>query len=290
MSSTFDTNEGGVLGSDESTGSLKHQDNPFGRILMHMKGAPVSVVLTEGVDDKDVLKVFIPEVDIFPLAGRVNVLKARDYLIDKGGRNFVCVYDRDFDMLTVSMPGDGPDYPYEESDMESHLLMTDLLSRMVEKSGVPERIQAAGGMGEVLNSLLEKAKAVGRVRARSQELSWGINFDNVPMERCFDLKDMQFDAEKFALLCVQNASGSPKVSAAEVARELSSRNGSGGAFRGKDFILILSLSLRKYLGSSNKSRVAVEVLTDQLHLAGGYVLASSNWGAGLVDRMKTRSS
>ena len=200
--------------------------------------------------------------------GKASVLEVIRILDADGFAGVLGMVDPDFDLLEQTTPA-GPNVVTGDShDLEVALLRSPALDRLLVEFGSRQKIQSLGV--EVRELLFSAAASVGYLRWLSQKDNLGLRFQGLDLALCVDRNSLELDSIK---LCrhIKNLSKKPELDELELLQEIQAlkdpRHDMYHVCCGDDVVQILSIGLRKVLGT-NSGRIAnAEKIKQALRLA-----------------------
>ena len=200
--------------------------------------------------------------------GKLSVLEVIGILDADGFAGVLGIVDSDYDFLAQTVPT-GPNVVTGDShDLEVALLRSPALDRILVELGSKEKIQSLGV--EVRELLFSPAASVGYLRWLSQKENLGLKFHGLNLASCVDRNSLEIDPIK---LCrqVKNLSKRPEVDELELHNKMEAlRDRHHDKYHvccGDDVLQILSVGLRKVLGTNSAQIIDVEQLKQKLRLA-----------------------
>lgn len=253
--------------------SIDHVADVLSRVRMDLNARSRGAVIVEGPRDKEVLArgLALAEGDIFPINGRVNVLRAASDLAGDRLGGVVCVADRDFDQTEGEwMELGAPIAFYDNADLEAMLAHLDPLDHFLRCFGSTEKLTGVGGTTE----LLRKAKAglapLTSLRVANVLARWGLDFASLPVDELIDRSSLQLRTERLvARLAASSTVPHGDIAAGTQAAIPNCPHTGQQLVRGKDLARALEVALRRLIGSLSKQQTADDFATKGLRLAVG---------------------
>ena len=172
-------------------------------------------------------------------------------------RGAIGVIDDDCDTLDGITPQSKNVVVTDSRDLESLLLGTRALDKVLAEFGNPKSIQALESKeGEsVREALFRRALPFGRLRWHSKRNGGSLSFKNLRPARFADEKAWTFDLEELFAVSAQGLSTSPL----QLKQELSNLPNHDPFLlcHGHDLVDILSIGLRRVLGTNSPGRERV---------------------------------
>jgi Protein of unknown function (DUF4435) len=243
-----------------------------------------SFLLVEGVDEDKLYRNFMDytRCRIQIAHGKPNVLGALAILDEEGFRGALAIVDADFSVLEGTRPGSPNIVHTDTHDLETMLLASPALDRVLAERGDASKLAALGD--DVRRLLLALGEPIGYLRWLSvKQMTW-IRFDDLEIDEFVDEKTLTVDLEKL-LATLRNRSKALIVVDAEVWRLAEALKEPGHDLWhvccGHDLVRILSVALRKVLGSNKPSDVQPSGLEERLRLSFSLAdfQATRLWGA-----------
>jgi Protein of unknown function (DUF4435) len=231
-------------------------------------------VLVEGSSDRVFYERFFDRVacSLISLSGKpsskARVIAVLSALEESNFQGILALADADFDRLKTSYH-DSPNLIRTDThDLETMLLNSPALEKLLAEFGSEEKI---GNLGrDVRSLLLETAMTVGYLRWISQIDELNLTFDGITFSKFVDDQILKIDEDKF-IQEVKNKSQAFGLKNADLkqrlADEISCNHDLWQVCCGHDLVEILSLSLRKTIGSAKASSVEPTNLERSLRLA-----------------------
>lgn len=156
----------------------------------------------------------------------------------------------------------------ETVDLEALLIRSTALDRVLVELGSAKKIATFGA--EVRDALLAAALPIGCLRLHSRRLNLNLTFHGLRYGRCIEAVSLRVDVS-ILIREVKNRSQRFDLGCQDVARAIDTIRASVDdhwlVCYGADMVEILSLGLRKTLGTNSTQEVAPEVVRRCLRLA-----------------------
>lgn len=215
------------------------------------------VLVVEGKSDRSVLAttIGIDRRQIFRLGGRVNVLRAAQRLDEAPLPGVVLVADRDFE----GTDSEGATFAwlvyYDRADLESMMLESPALERFLDEWASAEKLAEFGGLS-VVRATLEKAlREVSVLRRENAAQGLGILFDEIDLRAVFEADGSVKELSLVGRVANASARGSDEIRTL-MGKEPGACPHTGACLvRGKDAMEVLSVLLRKAIGSLSAQQV-----------------------------------
>jgi len=193
----------------------------------------------------------------------------------RGISGALAVIDADYDRLLGTVIQDPDIVATETHDMEMTLFRSSALDHLLGELGDANRIRSVGSTHHngVRGVILDAAEYLGAARLISRKHSWSVQFDGISYERFIDVKTLKVDAESMLReLRGRQARACDGRSMTESAGELFTVERNSGhslwdLCNGHDVVQILSISLRRLIGTRRVSEVPPGRLELELRLA-----------------------
>jgi Protein of unknown function (DUF4435) len=232
-------------------------------------------LLVEGSTDKKFYERFVdlPSCETISYSGRKPSSKL--WVIDVLGTleksNFlgvIAIVDADFDHLE-SVSWHSPNlFRTDTHDLETMLLNSPALDKVVTEFGSAEKVAGLGK--DIRTVLLEDGMPIGYLRWVSQVDGLNLTFNGIKFSKFINEKTLELDRDQL-IAEVKNKSQKPDLQSSDLQRRLMSQQSSTHdpwqVCCGHDLVEILSLGLRKAIGSNNPSDVEPNGLERSLRLA-----------------------
>ena len=229
-----------------------------------------SFLLVEGRDDRLFMEQFLcrQTCQIVVGMGKDNVRKAIQILEEVNFPGVLGVVDADFDRLDGSESKSPNVVMPEYHDLETMLLCSPALGRVMTEFGTREKLDAFGE--NVLDALVQRALPLGRLRLYSLRNGLDLTFGGLNYSAWVDRS--KFEAFPAQLIEeVKNRSQRQNIPSAILLEAIRQRVGAESSpfevCNGSDLIEILSIGLRSAFGNNSSTAVNAEVLRRSLRLA-----------------------
>lgn len=256
--------------------SLKTSVDPVGdltsRLRLDRSARARGAVVVEGPSDEDVYaRVFgMDKRNIFPAAGRPNVLGVVRSLGDQPMPGVTCVADRDFDDAASEFADLGFVVFSDNADMDSMLFASEVLDRVVGTWGSRAKLKRVGGMACLRSRVAHCISPLSALRAANVVEHWGVKFSGIKL---IDLIEQDH-------LELKTASLAAKLANAQVSRQQLEVSSTAdppicpmtGAplMSGKDLATAVDTALRKLVGNLSHQQVKDGLALRSLRLGVGY--------------------
>ncbi len=233
-----------------------------------------AILLVEGSIDSLFLKRFINTDSCMLLAsnGKDNALGALEILVDAGVPGVLGIVDADFDQLNESLPQLDSLLLYDHHDMEVMLLDSPALDDLLTECGSEEKIRRFEDESRkgVRSAIFNLAQEVGLLRLHSLRQNLSLRFEGLNFGNFVDSRTFAIDVESL-VSTVKNHSQRHDLDGQVIAANLEKLRAFAVDPRlvscGHDAIEVLSLGLRRILGSMNHSESQPAHLERNLRLA-----------------------
>lgn len=263
--------------------SLRSYDDIAGRIHLTLAAVGRAIVLTEGKSDRAALRLIVGLDRVVVVGPKPQLLQTCAQLAALGDKNFVAVFDRDFEPLPSAE--EFAWLAYDGGDLEAAVLGCGVGESLIENIVPEQKLTAAGGAERVLSEALEAIEPMCRLRKANKEKQWGLPFDSIDLGRYLGA-DGRLDCSKL-VGALRRARAETLGEAAPSEAELLSEavaEGQVGHFRGRDLLCVLEKYLRstrlRHRKGMDPSRESLEAM---VHVAAPGSLAASPWGHNLLD-------
>ncbi len=202
-----------------------------------------------------------------PAEGRDIAIEALRILQQDSASDVVAIVDKDFDELNGLLP-DIPNLFFTDThDLETMLLRSPALEKLIVEFGSEEKLEKFSK--DVREALLVAGCTIGYLRWISLKDSLHLKFEGISFSDFID-KDLKIN-ELLLIKEVKNKSLRPNLDVNDLQQRLKQqKDASHDRWQlccGHDFMSILSIGLRKAIGSQNPNVVTVEILERSLRLA-----------------------
>ena len=233
-----------------------------------------TLFLVEGPTDARALGQFVDRSKCQVVVGdtRDNVLTVVPLLRAEGFAGLVGLVDADFSHLQGTTPRDPDVLVTDEHDLEMMLLRSNALDRVLWARGSADRLQRAHARwgSDLRPALLATAAPLGALRLYAQREGEGWTFKHLNYESFLNLEALAVFVPE---LCqeVKNKTQRPSLDISRMAKAIDTVLAEGldlwQLCRGHDVLEILSVALRKYIGSQRPTAVNEATLSMDLALA-----------------------
>ncbi len=196
----------------------------------------------------------------------INVLEILEK--DSNFQGVIAIVDADFDRLTI-LPYISSNLLYTDShDLETMLINSPAFDKVISEFGSQEKINQLNG--DIKSVIVESSVSVGYLRWISQCNDLNLTFNGIIFNKFIDDKTLQIDELK--LICeVKNKSQAFKFKDEDLLQQIiNKRNNTDDHWQvccGHDIVEIISLGLRKAIGSNKATDVEPYSLERNLRLA-----------------------
>lgn len=231
-------------------------------------------LLVEGRSDKIFYERFIDKAgcEVVTVSGKpsskLRVIEVLRILENSSFQGVLAIVDADFARLETSSHHSPNLLRTDTHDLETMLLNSFALDKVIAEFGSEEKIIRFGR--DVRTALLEAGTSVGYLLWISQRDELNLTFDGITFRKFIDEQTLQID--EFRLIQeVKNKSQAFSLESEDLQQRLTSQKSSSHdpwqVCCGHDLVEILSLGLRKAIGSSKASDVEPISLECNLRLA-----------------------
>lgn len=226
-------------------------------------------LLVEGGSDKIFYERFIDKLacQIVIASGKERVIGILDNLEKSNYLGMIGVVDADFDRLNqISYPS--PNLFYTDThDLETMLIKSPALDKVIAEFGSAEKVTE---FGDVRIALINAGQSIGYLLWLSLSQQLNLKFEGIKFDKFIDSKTLKID-ELNLIAEVRNKSQAFSLNSQEIQKQLIDQKDSNHDLwqvcRGHDLVEILSLGLRKIIGTNNSKDVEPESLERSLRLA-----------------------
>lgn len=212
------------------------------------------------VSDADHCKVIVAECkdDVFEV---IRILNEDDVA------GVVGLVDPDFDgVLGIERPSSNI-VQVREHDLEAMLVRSDALDKVLVELGSDEKIATLGV--PVRDLLIEAARPIGALRLHSMRTGLNLTFDGLRINQCIDSNTMRPNTDAI-VQSVKNKSMRPDIANEGLVRAVDDVLSAGfddwQLCCGTDLVGVLSVGLRRAIGTNQASAVRAEELRRMLRL------------------------
>ncbi len=233
-----------------------------------------SFLLVEGSSDKIFYKRFIDKAacELVSVSGKpsskLRVIAVLGILEKSSFQGVLAIVDADFDRLETSSHHSPNLLRTDTHDLETMLLNSFALDKVIAEFGSEEKITRFGR--DVRTALLEAGMSVGYLLWVSQGDGLNLTFDGITFSKFIDEQTLQID-ELRLIQEVKNKSQALSLKSEDLQQRLTSQKSSSHdpwqVCCGHDLVEILSLGLRKAIGSSKATDVEPISLERNLRFA-----------------------
>lgn len=243
-------------------------------------------LIVEGRDDRLFCERYLDErCGVIVAENKANVLEVVRILDEQGFAGVLGMVDRDFDVLEGTELPSPNVVSCDAHDLEMALVCSPAFDRLVVEFGSAEKIRALGG--RIRELVLSVAAPVGYLRWLSRKRDLGLRFQGMRWASCIDRSSLVIDMVEFCRNVI-NVSQAPELEPEELFGDTENLRDPGHDLCqvccGDDVLHVLSIALRKVLGTNNSGDVTVERLKQVLRLTFEEAdLRSSALGTGIND-------
>ena len=230
---------------------------------------PGPFLIVEGPDDSVFCKRYKHDrCSVVVAWGKEEVLEVIRILENDGFQGALGLVDPDFDVLEGVEISSRNVVTWDAHDLEVALICSPAFDRLLLAYGSGEKIRSLGV--EARDLVLSAAAAVGYLRWASLRKGLNVRFQGLKLTQCIDRDSLRIDPVQLCQTVI-NLSQRLEMDAhelAETARSLKdSGHDMGHVCCGDDAVQILSIGLRKVLGTNKAQCVSMERLKQSLRLA-----------------------
>lgn len=246
----------------------------------HPKSRFISFLIVEGYTDKKIYKNHIDKYkcEIIVANNKDNALKILSILENDSFLGILAIVDADFDILEDKLPVSPNLFFTDTHDLETMILRSPALEKVLSESASEEKLTnfTTKFGGDIRKMLLECGKIIGYLRWISLRDNLSLKFEGLNCADFIDKNTLIIDPHKFIRNIKSRShntnkgeSQRQKLEDSDIYNKMtqikSDRHDAWHVCCGHDLISILSLSLRKAIGSTNK--LESEQLEKELRLA-----------------------
>lgn len=250
--------------------SLRDFDRVEDRIRQHRQAIHDAVLIVEGPSDYYLLKEFFAAENIFPAQGKKNVIDAVSVLNSWGITGIRGLVDRDFE----DPPKINSIITYDFRDLEGAIVNLGGLKTIVEAFGSASKIENAGGINSVVDTILTAVKPLTFLRAINHREQHHLKFDAVDIQGKIDRTSLELKTTSYAtaLNAVSDSNlGSDKIEwYLNNSQELDDLGP-----RGRDVLSWTGVALRKRVGTLSQAESRVQNLENALKISSIHIFRKS---------------
>jgi hypothetical protein len=271
--------------------SIRAYDRVADRIRQHRQADNRPVIVVEGPGDSRFLRAgFDDEYVIFPAGTRSSALVVTEQLLAWRVPDAACVVDRDFDEEVSNRESAGfPVFAYENADLEAMVSKTDAFDLMIFELGSEQKLKDGGGSAAIAKLIYLVVIPVARLRAANAANNWGLAFNEVNVADKVSLKTLEFNLQGYCAALRGESVNPPPLSeliavaegSTPLAHEPSCPRRSSPYYRGRDFLAVAGVALRRRAGSCQKAATDAEHLAGVIRAIACKTVKNSSWGKDL---------
>lgn len=242
-------------------------------IMMLRPNSPhLSFLIVEGTTDEKAYENFIDTKKCRIVAAHskdnakdaIGILEAEQFV------GMLAIVDADFDVLTGEIPASANILLTDTHDLETMLLQSPALEKVLTEFGSKEKIARQGK--EVREVLLEAGAPIGYVRWISLQEGLNLTFEGLDFGKFIDIEEHTLVIKVSALIvAIKNKSQKHALVEQDILdRVATCQKNAHDPWHvccGHDLIEILSLVLRKALGTNDAKDVKPDIIARSLRLA-----------------------
>ena len=231
-------------------------------------------LLVEGRSDKIFYERFVDKVacEVVTVSGKpsskLRVIAVLEILEKSSFQGILAIVDADFDRLETSAHNSANLLRTDTHDLETMLLKSFALDKVIAEFGSEDKINKFGR--DVRTALLEAGMSLGYLLWISQSEKLNLAFEDITFSRFIDEQTLQIDELKM-IQEVKNKSQAFSLKSEDIQQRLTIQKSSSHdpwqVCCGHDLVEILSLGLRKAIGSNKTTDVEPNSLERNLRLA-----------------------
>lgn len=215
-------------------------------------------LLVEGRSDKIFYERFVDKLrcEVKSFAGKIAAIQILGILEKSDFSGVLAIVDADFDRLEGS-PHNSPNLLRTDThDLETMLIKSLALDKIISTFGTEEKIKKFGR--DIRTALLESGSSVGYLLWVSQCEGFNLTFNGIKFSQFVDDTTLQVD-ELEMIQAVKNKSQKFALKDIDLQQQLASKKSDSHDLwqvcRGHDLVEILSIGLRKAIGSNNPTDI-----------------------------------
>jgi Protein of unknown function (DUF4435) len=231
-------------------------------------------LLVEGSSDRLFYERFVDKVMCTSISisgkpsSKLRVISVLSTLETSNFQGILAIVDADFEHLTVFSHSSPNLIRTDTHDLETMLIKSSALEKVIAEFGSEEKIVKLGR--DIRNVLLEAGMAIGYLLWISQVDELNLTFDGITFSKFIDDQKLQIDELKL-IQEVKNKSQAFHLRSEDLQQRLTNqKNDNHDPWQvccGHDLVEILSLGLRRAIGSAKTSDVEPNSLERSLRLA-----------------------
>jgi Protein of unknown function (DUF4435) len=242
------------LTADRYVNTIQQQRSTFAGTFLLVEGRSDKIAYGNSVDN-----VFCQFV---VTGGKENVIKVLNSLEKFGCNGVLAIVDADFDHLESLSPQSPNLLRTDTHDLETMILQSPALDRILEVYASEDKLKGFGR--DVRATLLEAGMSIGYFLWVSISEDLNLIFDNIDFSKFIDKETLAIDENKM-IKVITDKSQQPGLNNAATQQKITAKRNSKHdpwqVCRGHDLVEILSIGLRKAIGS-NKA-IDVEACSDE---------------------------
>jgi Protein of unknown function (DUF4435) len=237
-------------------------------------------LLVEGTSDKLFYGRFVDKIacELVIASGKpsskLRVIEVLEILEKASFHGVLAIVDADFDRLETSFVNSPNLFRTDTHDLETMMIKSFALDKVIDLLGSEDKITTFGK--DIRSVLVEAATSVGYLLWVSQCDALNLTFDGIKFNKFVDEQTLQINELKL-IQEVKNKSQALSLQNEYLQERLTSKKSSlhdpWQICRGHDFVEILSLGLRKTIGSNKASNVEPRSDESKNTLEGNLLLA-----------------
>jgi len=258
------------MASASSLRSLDPVADLLARLRLDKAARRRGAAITEGPSDNRVLNAAlgISEKVLFPVGGQGNVLRCARALEDSPMSGVICLADRDFNASEEHWPEAWWLVFYDDADVEAMLVESEALTRVLEEWASKPKLERFGGIDAVRVLARESTGPLAILRAVNARESLGLPFDVIELQDLFEKKTGKLRIASLVGRFVERS----QLDHAELEKALADQrpicpNTKKPLARGRDLIAVITILLRRLIGSLSKQQAGERFVERSLRLA-----------------------
>jgi len=245
-------------------------------VIMIRRVCKVMILVVEGSSDEKAFRKFVACLDSeFIIAwGKDNVLGAMTILDDEGVVGVLGIVDADFWHLDGKSPSSLNVIVTDEHDIEMMMIRSKSFAHFITEVASRTKLEkflANLDVRDIRDILLERALLIGHLRRYSHTEKLNLQFNCLKFDTFIDRETISLNLEKLIEVVLALTSNSELDTGVVIGQVCELAEGfSADPYQvccGHDVIVILSIGLRKCIGSKSKEGAKPEVLESQLRMS-----------------------
>jgi len=251
-------------------------DTVANEIIMTRQVCKVMIFVVEGNSDEKVLKKFLgrPDSEFIIARGKDYVLEAMTILDDEDVVGVLGIVDADFWHLDKESPSSSNVIVTDDHDIEMMMMRSKSFTHFIVEVASQTKLEkflANLDAKDIRDILLERALLIGYLRRYSHTDELNLRFDGLKFNTFIDKETLEIDLTKL-VETVLSLTRNSQLDINEVIGQVRklAEGFSADPYQvccGHDVITILSIGLRKCIGSKSKEGASPKVLESELRMS-----------------------